>query len=132
VLVVHSLDRLARNAEDLLRTVRELNGRGVTVEFIKDGLTFPPKGGPAAARLLLTVLAAVAEMERALIRERQREGIELAKKRGAYKGGKPKLTKAQVVDLQRRAAQPGANKAALAREYAVSRETLYQYLRAKP
>jgi DNA invertase Pin-like site-specific DNA recombinase len=79
--------------------------------------------------LLLSVMGAFAEFERALIRERQLEGIAAAKRRGVYKGRKPKLTPELVVDLRARAAA-GEPKAALAREFGISRETLYQYLRA--
>ena len=81
------------------------------------------------ANLLLSVMGAFAEFERALIRERQREGIALAKKRGAYRGRKKALSPEQVADLRRRAAA-GNQKAALAREFGISRETLYQYLRS--
>jgi len=80
------------------------------------------------ANLLLSVMGAFAEFERALIRERQREGIALAKKRGAYRGRKKALSPEQVVDLRRRATV-GEQKAALAREFGISRETLYQYLK---
>jgi DNA invertase Pin-like site-specific DNA recombinase len=80
------------------------------------------------ANLLLSVMGAFAEFERALIRERQREGIALAKKRGAYRGRKKTLAPEQVADLRQRAAA-GEKKAALAREFGISRETLYQYLR---
>jgi DNA invertase Pin-like site-specific DNA recombinase len=73
-------------------------------------------------------MGAFAEFERALIRERQREGIALAKKRGAYRGRKKALSPEQVADLSQRAAA-GDQKAALAREFGISRETLYQYLR---
>ena len=69
-----------------------------------------------------------AEFERALIRERQREGIALAKKRGAYRGCKKALAPKQVADLRQRAAA-GDQKATFAREFGISRETLYQYLR---
>ena len=67
-------------------------------------------------------------IERALIRERQREGIELAKKRGAYRGRKRSLSEEQVTELRQRAGA-GAAKAMLAREFCISRETVYQYLR---
>jgi DNA invertase Pin-like site-specific DNA recombinase len=80
------------------------------------------------ANLLLSVMGAFAEFERSLIRERQREGIELAKKRGAYRGRRRSLTDDQVAELRRRA-EEGVPKAALARELGVSRETFYQYLR---
>jgi DNA invertase Pin-like site-specific DNA recombinase len=79
-LLVHSMDRLARNAEDLLRIVRELVGPGVSVEFGKNHLTFSGKGDPMA-KPMLTMLAAFGEFERELIRERQREGIAIAKAR---------------------------------------------------
>ena len=127
-LVVHSLDRLARNTEDLLRIVRELNAKGVTVEFVKNNLTFKGGDDPTSV-LLLTILGAVATMERALIRERQREGIDLAKARGVYKGGQPKLTPMQAQELRARA-KKGTAKVELARHYGISRQAVYDYLRA--
>ncbi len=104
--------RLAWNLEDLRRLVRELTARGVRVEFVKEGLTFTGEDTPMAT-LLLSVMGAFAEFERALIRERQREGIALAKRRGAYRGRKKALTPAQADDAQRRALA-GEAKAALA------------------
>jgi DNA invertase Pin-like site-specific DNA recombinase len=86
-VIVHSMDRLARNLEDLRRIVRELTAKGVRVQFLTEQLTFTGDD-TAMATLLLSVMGAFAEFERALIRERQREGIELAKKRGAYRGRK--------------------------------------------
>ncbi len=121
------MDRLARNLEDLRRLVRELTARGVRVEFVKEGLTFTGDDTPMAT-LLLSVMGAFAEFERALIRERQREGIALAKRRGVYRGRKKALSEAQASEIRRRA-RSGEMKAALAREYGISRETLYQYLR---
>lgn len=126
--VVHSMDRLARNAEDLLRTVRELTGRGITVEFVKNHLTFSGKADPMA-KLMMTMLAAFGEFERDLIRERQREGIAIAKAKGVYKGRKKALTAEQTAELVE-CARSGMPKAELARSYGISRETLYQYLRA--
>ncbi|SSR39838.1 site-specific recombinase, DNA invertase Pin [Acinetobacter baumannii] len=83
------------------------------------------------ANLLLSVMGAFAEFERALIRERQREGIALAKQRGTYRGRKMALVDDQVVELRRRAGA-GEQKATLAREFGISRETLYQYLKVAP
>ena len=80
------------------------------------------------ANLMLSVMGAFAEFERALIRERQREGITLAKQRGAYRGRKRALSAAQVDELRSRASS-GEQKTKLAREFRISRETLYQYLR---
>lgn len=81
------------------------------------------------ANLMLSVMGAFAEFERALIRERQREGIALAKQRGAYRGRKKSLSASQASELRERAAA-GEQKAKLAREFNISRETLYQYLKA--
>lgn len=127
-LVVHSMDRLARNVDDLRRIVRELNARGVVVRFMKEGLTFTGDDSPMS-QLLLTMLGAVAEFERSLIRERQREGIAIAKNKGLYKGRKPSLSADQVTSLKARAAA-GEKKAELAREFGISRPTLYEYLAA--
>jgi DNA invertase Pin-like site-specific DNA recombinase len=71
-------------------------------------------------------MGAFAEFERSLIRERQREGIALAKKAGVYKGRKPSLTPDRITQLRARVAA-GEKKAALAREFGISRETLYSY-----
>lgn len=127
-LHVHSMDRLARNMDDLRAIVNGLTARGVVVKFHKEGLTFTGEDSPMS-QLLLSMLGAVAEFERALIRERQREGIAIAKTKGVYKGRKKALTEAQVETLKAQAKEPGQSKAALAKEYGISRETLYQYLR---
>lgn len=127
-LHIHSMDRLARNVDDLRGIVKGLTGRGVVVRFHKEGLTFTGEDSPMS-NLLLSMLGAVAEFERALIRERQREGIAIAKSKGAYKGRKKALTEAQVGELKAKASLPGQSKTALAQEYGISRETLYQYIR---
>ena len=80
------------------------------------------------ANLMLSVMGAFAEFERALIRERQREGIAIARQRGAYRGRKRSLSDEMVGELHRRVAA-GERKAAIARDLGISRETLYQYLR---
>jgi DNA invertase Pin-like site-specific DNA recombinase len=126
-VIVHSMDRLARNLEDLRRIVRELTARGVAVQFVKEQLTFTGED-TAMATLLLSVMGAFAEFERALIGERQREGIALAKKRGVYKGRRRSLGSDRVAALRARATA-GEPKASLAREFGISRQTLYQYLR---
>jgi DNA invertase Pin-like site-specific DNA recombinase len=125
VLVVHSMDRLARNLDDLRRIVAELTRRGVQVQFMKEQLVFNGEDS-AISKLLLSMMGAFAEFERALLRERQREGITIAKKKGVYKGRKPSLTPERVQELRARIAS-GEKKAVLAREFGISRETLYQY-----
>jgi len=127
-LVVHSMDRLARNLDDLRQLVQSLTARGVKIEFVKEHLLFTGEDSPMAT-LLLSVMGAFAEFERALIRERQREGIALAKQRGAYRGRKKALSPEQTAELRRRV-EAGEKKASVARDLGISRETLYQYLRA--
>ncbi len=128
IVLVHSMDRLARNLDDLRALVRTLSVRGVRVQFLKEQLTFTGDD-TAMATLLLSVMGAFAEFERSLIRERQREGIALARKRGAYRGRARALDAEQVAQLRARVAE-GTPKATLARELGIGRETVYQYLRA--
>lgn len=129
-VIVHSMDRLARNLDDLRSVVQKLTGRGVRIEFLKENLVLTGEDSPLA-NLMLSVMGAFAEFERALIGERQREGIALAKKRGAYRAAKKALSIEQAAELTERAAA-GEPKAALAREYGISRETVYQYIRNQP
>lgn len=127
-LVVHSMDRLARSLVDLRQLVKDLTGQGIAVEFVKENLRFVGDDAPIAV-LLLSLLGAVAEFERSLILERQREGIAIAKAAGKYKGRRRALSVSQQEELRRRIAQ-GESKTVLAREFGISRETVYCYLRA--
>lgn len=126
-IVVHSMDRLARNLDDLRKLVQEQTRRGVQIQFVKESLTFSGQDS-SMSHLLLSVLGAVAQFERDLIRERQREGIALAKQRGVYRGRAKSLSNERAKELRRRCSA-GEKKALLAREFGISRETLYQYLR---
>lgn len=126
-VVVHSMDRLARNLDDLRRLVQALTAKGVRIEFVKEGLAFTGEDSPMAT-LMLSVMGAFAEFECALPRERQREGITLAKQRGAYRGRKKSLTAEQVAELKRRVSV-GDQKSQVARDLGITRETVYQYLR---
>jgi DNA invertase Pin-like site-specific DNA recombinase len=126
-VVVHSMDRLARNLDDLRRLVQKLTHKGVRIEFVKECLTFTGEDSPMA-NLMLSVMGAFAEFECSLIHERQREGIALARLRGAYRGRKKSLSSEQQIEVRRRA-MDGEKKAQLAREFGISRETLYQYLK---
>ncbi|GHM57177.1 hypothetical protein ECZU51_58470 [Escherichia coli] len=80
----------------------KLTQRGVRIEFLKEGTVFTGEDSPMA-NLMLSVMGAFAEFERALIRERQREGIALAKQRGAYRGRKKALSDEQAATLRQRA-----------------------------
>ena len=126
-VIVHSMDRLARNLDDLRRIVRVLTDWGIQVEFIKERLTFTGEDSPMA-QLLLSVMGAFAEFERSLIRERQLEGIQIAKQKGAYRGRQRSLSEEDIRELRRRV-DAGEVKSRVARDLCISRETLYSYLR---
>ena len=131
-IVVASMDRLARSVVDLDRLVTRLTQKGVTVRFLKEGLTFQPtaRADPLAV-FQLQILGAVAQLERALIRDRQREGIEAAKARGVYRGRARRLTPEQV-EAAAEEVRAGVPKAVLARRLGVARQTLYDALKADP
>lgn len=124
-IVIHSMDRLARNLDDLRSIVKELNGRGVKVQFIKEGLTFTGDDSPMS-NMMLSIMGAVAEFERAIIKERQKEGVQIAKAAGAYKGRKQEMTPERITEIQTRVAT-GETKAKIARDMKISRDTLYRY-----
>lgn len=125
-LFVHSMDRLARNSDDLKSIVNTLTADGVKIQFIKESLIFTGDDSPIS-KLLLNMMGAFAEFERALILERQREGIELAKKRGAYKGRKPALSSEQILKIKE-LDKAGVAKSKMARDFSVSRQTIYSVL----
>lgn len=124
-LVIHSMDRLARSLPDLRALVDDLTARGVSVQFVKENLTFTrDETANPFATLMLNMLGSFAEFERSLLLERQREGIAIAKAKGAYKGRKPALnTDARSAVAER--LSRGESATALAREYGVSRATVY-------
>lgn len=129
-LIIHSMDRLARNLDDLRAIVKQLTDAGVAVQFVKECMTFTGEDSPMS-KLMLSVMGAFAEFERSLIKERQREGIAVAKTKGVYSGRKPSLSADKVAELLAKDKANGhKNRAGLARELGISRETLYQYLRA--
>lgn len=125
-LHIHSLDRLARSLDDLRGIIKGLTGRGVAVRAHKEGLLFTGDDSPMA-NLLLSMLGAVAEFERAIIKERQREGIAIAKQKGVYKGRKASLSEEQVAELKALATS-GEKKVALAKRFNISRASIYNYL----
>ncbi|GAA1174260.1 recombinase family protein [Ornithinimicrobium humiphilum] len=126
-LRVWSMDRLARSLVDLVTTVQSLVDRGVVVEFLREQLVFRPGADDPYANFQLQLLGSVAELERALIRQRQREGVAKARARGAYRGRAPKLSPDQVAEIRAQVAA-GVPKAAVARRFSVGRATLYRAL----
>ena len=122
-LHVHSIDRLARNLKDLQSIVESITNQGVSLKFHKENLMFTGDDS-ALQKLMLQMMGAFAEFERSMIRERQREGIKAAKAAGKQIGAKPKLDRSQVREIRKRLKE-GEGKAALAREFGISRQTLY-------
>lgn len=130
VLVICSMDRLARNLFDLLSITKELQEKGVTVRFLKENIDLSPTGETSAiSKLLLSMMGAVAEFERSLIKERQREGIALAKSKGIYRGRKP-LDQTKIQEAQKLITQ-GVPRAKVARDLKIGRTSLYRYLQVK-
>ena len=133
-LYVHSFDRLSRSLKDLQEVVESLTAKGVSVTFVKENLTFQQPGigddahKAAYSMQMLQMLGAVGQFERALIRERQREGIAIAKAKGVYKGRKPSLDASATATL-REMAERGVPKTDIAQAMNISRASVYEYLK---
>lgn len=125
-VVVYSIDRLARNLQDLLAIVSTLNAKGASIRFIKDNLTFPPEGADGASKLYLSILGAVAEFERSILKQRQAEGIAKAKAKGVYKGRKPTIDKDRIHALR----DEGHSTYKIADILGISRMTVHRTLNA--
>lgn len=123
-LVVWRLDRLGRSLPDLVRIVAELE----RLEIGFESLTEKIETNSAAGKLVFHVFAALAEFERALIRERTHAGLAAARARGRSGGRKPKLGEKQVREIKALLRDPDILVADVARRYGVSRTTLYKYI----
>lgn len=125
--VIMSMDRLSRSLQDLITTVKTLTEKGVTVFFVKENLTFTADENNPMSNLLLGIMGSLAQWERAVIRERQAQGIAIRKAKGLYKGRQHALTPAQQSEL-RAAAGAGTSKTELAQRFGITRQTVYRYL----
>ena len=125
-VVVHSIDRLARNLIDLQNVIQELNDKGVTIKFLSESLSFSADGGCAFQTLQLQMLGAFSQFERTMIRKRQAEGIAKAKARGVYSQRKKSVNPDKVRQLF----QDGMSKAAIAKHLNISRMSVYRSLAA--
>lgn len=123
---IHSMDRLARNTRDLLNLVEEITSKGCKVIFHTEHLTFEPNKNDPYQQLMMTMLGAVAQLERSLILKRQKEGIAIAKQKGKYKGGKNKLSPEQVLELKELSKTTSIT--SLAKRFGITRPTCYAYL----
>lgn len=125
-LVVTKLDRLARSVSHLLELLSEINSKGAQLLILDLGIDT----GTPTGKLMLTMLGGVAEFERAIMLERQREGIAKAKAEGKYKGRKPtaRMQSEAVLDLHNR----GVGATEIARKLGISRASVYRLLPAVP
>jgi len=123
----HSMDRLARNLMDLQGMVEILTGKGIAVQFHKENLVFTDDTN-AMSKLMLQIMGAVAEFERSLIKERQREGIAKAKAAGKHLGRRPSLSNIQVQEANQMIAG-GRHKTEVADLFGISRQSLYRNLK---
>ncbi|HXH54325.1 MAG TPA: recombinase family protein [Gammaproteobacteria bacterium] len=122
-LVVTKIDRLARSVSDLLGIIQTLEQKKVGVRILNLGMdTQTPTG-----KLMLTVLGGIAQFEREIMLERQREGVSKAKAQGKYKGRKPisSVRKKEVIRL----ATEGSSKANIAKQLKMGEATIYRILR---
>jgi DNA invertase Pin-like site-specific DNA recombinase len=127
-VLVHSIDRLARDLRDLQSIITTLNEKGVSIEFISERLVFSGDASDPFAQLQLQIIGSVAEFERAIIRKRQAEGIAKAKERGVYTNRKRKSTinVKRVKGLK----DEGLNNTEIAAHMGVSRMSVYRCLNA--
>lgn len=126
-VLVHSIDRLARDLRDLQQIIQELNEKQVTVRFLSERLTFSSDQDDAFARLQLQLMGAFAEFERNIIRKRQAEGIAKAKTRGVYKGRQASI---DANAIKQRAAE-GQGATAIAKDLGISRASVYRILKTE-
>ena len=129
MIVVHSMDRFARSLKDLVTEVDQLVKRGVAIQFVKENITFTAQATPMD-NLMLQLMGAFAQFERAIILERQKEGIKIAAAQGKYKGRVHKLNPEQSEAL-RQSWREGkySSKVDLAKAFGISRQAVYRYLR---
>jgi len=125
---VHSIDRLARSLIDLHSLIKEITDKGATVHFHTESLTFDNGDHNPHQMLHLSMLGAFAQFERELIKQRQREGIEKAKERNAYKNVGRKGLAEEIISEIKTLASSGVSKTAIARKLGLSRAVIYKYL----
>jgi DNA invertase Pin-like site-specific DNA recombinase len=125
-VLVHSIDRLARDLRDLQAIIQTLNDKGVSITFRSESLTFSASSDDAFAKLQLQMMGAFAEFERNIIRKRQAEGVAKTKAKGLYKGRPKTVDDDKVRELK--AAGMGATD--IARELGIGRATVYKCLKS--
>ncbi len=122
-ILVTKLDRLGRNTSDMIRIIEDLHERGITVQFLDDGISTEGSMG----KMVVTILAAVAQAERERILERTNEGRRAAMDRGVKMGRKPSISP-KTKEKAREMVSAGRPKAAVAKELGISRQKIYDIL----
>ena len=126
VVNVHSMDRLARNTQNLLQIVEEITGKGAEIKFHKEGMVFNNDENNPFSQLMLTMIGAFSEFERNIMLERQREGIAIAKSKGKYKGRKTILSDEQLAEMKSDFNSGTMKKTEIAKKYNLTRARIYQ------
>ena len=129
IVECHSLDRLARNLKDLLDIVETVQREGATIRFKKENMTFTPSTTDPTQKLMMTLLGAFAEFERTLILSRQKEGIEVAKRKGKYKKAHPRKLNNLIIANIHADRDANLTERELINKYHISKPTLYRYLK---
>lgn len=127
-VIIHSLDRLARNLDHLRKVVKTLTSKCVEVEFMKENLIFKGDDSPMS-NLLLSMMGAFAEFEHSLIRERQREGIAIARAKGVYNRGRDRCLKSDEITQLKLWVSEERPKTWIAKQLGISRHSVYNYLK---
>ena len=125
-VIVHSIDRLARDLRDLLNIVDTMIAKGVSLHFIKENLTFSGNDDPFS-KLTLSIAGAFASFERDIIKSRQAEGIAKAKERGVYENRKrkKKVSDVRIIGLK----EEGLNNTEIAEYLGISRMTVHRAMK---
>jgi DNA invertase Pin-like site-specific DNA recombinase len=123
-LVVWKLDRLARSLKQLIETVEELGARGIGLRSLTESLDTTTSGGT----LVFHLFAALAEFERAMIRERTRSGLQAARRRGRLGGRPPALTGQDLAEAKALLRDPDITVEQVAKRLGVAPSTLYRHL----
>ena len=124
IIHCHDISRMARSTEDLLCLVKEFTAKNITLKFHKENLTFDGTNNPMQ-QLMLTMLGGIYQFERAMILERQREGIAIAKAKGKYRG---KRVNQQLHDQIRELYAQGVNKTQIAKQLGCVRARAFRIL----
>lgn len=125
VFVITKLDRLGRSTRDLLNIVNKLEDKGIQLRVLDQNIDT----GTPAGKLMFTMLGAIAEFENDLRKERQADGIALAKSRGIHLGRKPVLSKEQIDELKQKRTE-GTKIKDLMTEYQISKASVYRLMSA--